>query len=85
MLVLGMRKLLEVDAESNSTVDQLEVDMMITKMNQGKQIFLRGQVKFIRAAFNHSYAITTDNQVYFWGEDFNNKQVDSPTIIFKDK
>ena len=64
--------MLEVD-NTEASVDENEVDLIVQKMDKGKVITIDEPIKFIRAAFNRSYAITTDNSVYLWGEDFNNK------------
>lgn len=41
-------------------------------------------IRFIRAAFNRSAYITTNDEVYIWGENIDNsKHLESPLFLFK--
>ena len=43
------------------------------------------KVKFIRAAYNRSCAVTQNDKVYIWGFGFKNEKVEKPKLLFQDE
>ena len=69
MLMLGNEKEL-LDPERDIENYNDEVTIGVNKMTNGRIITLEKPVIFIRAGYGRSCAVTQDNEVYIWGEDF---------------
>lgn len=42
------------------------------------------KIKFIRAAYGRSCAVTVSNKTFFWGQGFKNEKITSPKFFFSD-
>jgi hypothetical protein len=42
------------------------------------------EIKFLRAAYGRSIAVTKNGHVYCWGQGFRNENIKKPVLIFED-
>ena len=64
--------------------NDVRIFKQIERNFRGKVIEVENAVKFIRAAYGRSMAVTHQGQVFIWGLGFRSEALDYPLLLFQD-